>query len=197
MPPPIERQMATGESPRVCSRAVGRDSDRAEPETAAVAPGPWRTSRRWSRTRRVPLSPDSRSGCSPAPSTRSTRPDRHQARRNAQSAEPECPSCRSSGWPRTITISPRSTTSISWIKRASCSAFPMTTARPRHGCRSEDLRFSAEIEACVDALDEMTPPSEFKPEVLSMLKEAYRPGRTFARGVLHLDDASLHEPTAW
>jgi len=42
------------------------------------------------------------------------------------------------------------------------------------------LRFSTEIESCVDALDEMTPPSEFKPEVLSMLKEAYQPGRTFA-----------------
>jgi bacillithiol biosynthesis cysteine-adding enzyme BshC len=42
------------------------------------------------------------------------------------------------------------------------------------------LRFSTEIEACVGALDEMTPPSEFKPEILSLLKEAYRPGRTFA-----------------
>ena len=42
------------------------------------------------------------------------------------------------------------------------------------------LRFSAEIEACVGALDEMTPPSEFKPKVLSLLKDAYQPGRTFA-----------------
>jgi len=42
------------------------------------------------------------------------------------------------------------------------------------------LRFSAEIEACVDALDEMTPPSDFKPEILSLLKEAYQSGRTFA-----------------
>ena len=42
------------------------------------------------------------------------------------------------------------------------------------------IRFSAEIEACVEALDEMTPPSEFKPGILSMLKEAYQPGRTFA-----------------
>jgi bacillithiol synthase len=41
------------------------------------------------------------------------------------------------------------------------------------------LRFSAEIEACVDALDEMTPPSELKPEILSSLKEAYQPGRSF------------------
>jgi len=41
------------------------------------------------------------------------------------------------------------------------------------------VAFSAEIEACVDALDEMTSPSEFKAEVLSMLKEAYQPGRTF------------------
>ena len=42
------------------------------------------------------------------------------------------------------------------------------------------LRFSAEIEACAGALDEMTPPSEFKPKVLSLLKDAYQPGRTFA-----------------
>ena len=42
------------------------------------------------------------------------------------------------------------------------------------------LRFSAEIEACVGALDEMAPPSEFKPKVLSLLKDAYQPGRTFA-----------------
>jgi len=42
------------------------------------------------------------------------------------------------------------------------------------------LRFSAGIDACVDALDEMTPPTEFKPEVLSRLKDAYQPGRTFA-----------------
>ncbi len=42
------------------------------------------------------------------------------------------------------------------------------------------LKFSAEIEACVGALEEMTPPSEFKTEILSLLKEAYRPGRTFA-----------------
>jgi bacillithiol biosynthesis cysteine-adding enzyme BshC len=41
------------------------------------------------------------------------------------------------------------------------------------------LKFSAEIEACVDALDEMTPPSGFKPEILSLLREAYQPGRTF------------------
>ena len=42
------------------------------------------------------------------------------------------------------------------------------------------LKYSTEIEACVDGLDEMTPSSEFKPEILSMLKEAYQPGRTFA-----------------
>jgi len=42
------------------------------------------------------------------------------------------------------------------------------------------LKFSAEIEASVDQLDEMTPPAEFKPEILAMLKEAYQPGRTFA-----------------
>lgn len=42
------------------------------------------------------------------------------------------------------------------------------------------LSFSAQIEACVGALDEMTPQSEFKPEVLMLLKEAYQPGRTFA-----------------
>jgi len=42
------------------------------------------------------------------------------------------------------------------------------------------IRFSTEIEACIDALDEMTPPSEFKPEVLSLLKEAYQPARSFA-----------------
>jgi len=42
------------------------------------------------------------------------------------------------------------------------------------------LRFSAEIEASVEQLDEMTPPSEFKPEILALLKEAYQPGRTFA-----------------
>jgi bacillithiol biosynthesis cysteine-adding enzyme BshC len=42
------------------------------------------------------------------------------------------------------------------------------------------LRFSAQIEACVGALDEMTPQSEFKPEIMSLLKEAYQPGRTFA-----------------
>ena len=41
------------------------------------------------------------------------------------------------------------------------------------------LKFSAAIEKCTEALDEMTPPSEFKPEILSLLKEAYRPGRTF------------------
>ena len=41
------------------------------------------------------------------------------------------------------------------------------------------VEFSAEIEACVGALDEMTPPSEFKPEILSQLKDAYQPGRTF------------------
>ena len=55
------------------------------------------------------------------------------------------------------------------------------------------LKFSAEIEACVDALDEMTPPSEFKPEILSSLKEAYQPGRTFAEAfsiwVTHLFSA--------
>ena len=42
------------------------------------------------------------------------------------------------------------------------------------------LRFSAEIEASVEQLDEMTPPSEFKPGILALLKEAYHPGRTFA-----------------
>ncbi len=42
------------------------------------------------------------------------------------------------------------------------------------------LRYSGEIGACVDALDDLTPPSEFKPEVLSRLREAYQPGRTFA-----------------
>ena len=42
------------------------------------------------------------------------------------------------------------------------------------------LKFSVEIETCVDAMDEMTPPSEFKTEVLSLLKNAYQPGRTFA-----------------
>jgi len=41
------------------------------------------------------------------------------------------------------------------------------------------LRFSDEIEACVGALDEMTPPSEFKLEILSLLSDAYQPGRTF------------------
>ena len=55
------------------------------------------------------------------------------------------------------------------------------------------LKFSAEIDACVDALDEMTPPSEFKPEILSMLREAYQPGRTFAEAfslwVTHLFSA--------
>jgi len=42
------------------------------------------------------------------------------------------------------------------------------------------LKFSAEIEACIDSLNGMTPSSEFKTEVLSQLKEAYQPGRTFA-----------------
>jgi bacillithiol synthase len=42
------------------------------------------------------------------------------------------------------------------------------------------LEFSTEIEACVGSLEEMTPPSEFKIEVLSLLQEAYQPGRTFA-----------------
>jgi len=55
------------------------------------------------------------------------------------------------------------------------------------------LKFSAEIEQCVDALDEMTPPSEFKPKILSMLRDAYRPGRTFAEAfslwVTHLFSA--------
>jgi bacillithiol biosynthesis cysteine-adding enzyme BshC len=41
------------------------------------------------------------------------------------------------------------------------------------------LKFSAEIEACVSVLDEMTPPSDFKPEILSKLRDAYQPGRTF------------------
>jgi len=55
------------------------------------------------------------------------------------------------------------------------------------------IRFSTEIEACVDALDEMTPPSEFKQEVLSLLKKAYQPGRTFAEAfsiwITHLFNA--------
>ncbi len=55
------------------------------------------------------------------------------------------------------------------------------------------LKFSAKIETCVDALDEMTPPSEFKPEILSLLKEAYQPGRTFGEAfsiwVTHLFSA--------
>jgi bacillithiol biosynthesis cysteine-adding enzyme BshC len=41
------------------------------------------------------------------------------------------------------------------------------------------LKFSGEIEACVGAMDDMTPPSEFKPEILSRLGDAYQPGRTF------------------
>ena len=40
------------------------------------------------------------------------------------------------GWPRTITILPRSITSISWIKRVSYGAYPTKTVRPRNGCRS-------------------------------------------------------------
>jgi len=55
------------------------------------------------------------------------------------------------------------------------------------------LRFSAEIEACVGAMDEMTPPSEFKPEILSLLRDAYQPGRTFTEAfsiwVTHLFSA--------
>ena len=56
------------------------------------------------------------------------------------------------------------------------------------------LKFSAEIEACVDALDEMTPPSEFKPEILSSLKKAYQPRADLCGGILHLGDASLQRP---
>ena len=41
------------------------------------------------------------------------------------------------------------------------------------------LTFTTEIETCIDALDEMTPPSEFKTEILSRLRDAYQPGRTF------------------
>jgi len=42
------------------------------------------------------------------------------------------------------------------------------------------LKFSDDIEACVAAMDEMTPHSEFKPEILSRLRDAYQPGRTLA-----------------
>ncbi len=61
------------------------------------------------------------------------------------------------------------------LRRISYDDRPSDTRLPVGG-----LRFSAEIDACVDALDEMTPATEFKPEVLSLLKEAYQPGRTFA-----------------
>lgn len=50
---------------------------------------------------------------------------------------------------------------------------------PRERVPVGRLKFSDEIEACIGALDEMTPPSEFKPETLSRLRDAYRPGRTF------------------
>jgi len=50
---------------------------------------------------------------------------------------------------------------------------------PRERVPVGGLRFSDEIKSCVDALDEMTPPSEFKPEILSRLRDAYRSGRTF------------------
>ncbi len=61
------------------------------------------------------------------------------------------------------------------LRRISYDDRPSETRVPVGG-----LKFSTEIEACVDALDEMTPPSEFKPEILSLLKEAYQPERTFA-----------------
>ncbi|MCP4899452.1 MAG: bacillithiol biosynthesis cysteine-adding enzyme BshC [bacterium] len=41
------------------------------------------------------------------------------------------------------------------------------------------LRFSSEIETCIEQLDAMTPPSEFKAEILSLMSGAYRPGRSF------------------
>jgi len=51
---------------------------------------------------------------------------------------------------------------------------------PRERVPVGELRFSDEIQSCIGALDEMTPPSEFKPELLSRLRDAYRPGRSFA-----------------
>jgi bacillithiol biosynthesis cysteine-adding enzyme BshC len=41
------------------------------------------------------------------------------------------------------------------------------------------LSFSSEVEACLEELEELTPPSEFKSEILSALSESYRPGRSF------------------
>ena len=99
-------------------------------------------------------------------------------------------SCRSSGWPRTITIWRRS------INRPPGQGQPARrdplpdAVRSKRKIPASNLVLPPEIADCLRRLGDLTPDSEFKAEILGRLSEAYRPGRSwveaFARWMTRL-----------